>query len=126
MTGKPPGQEKNYGDFRNFRRLKRSPAKSDPTPRTIDAHPQVGHEAKREGDERQAKPDPPGPRPKMVIDDGCYGADNEANSEPSHLSLHKKIDVTMTVARERARAEKHDDTDDQHAKNCQEQEISTP
>jgi hypothetical protein len=125
IAGEPPGEKKDSGDLRDFRRLKCEGTESDPTARTVDAHSKVRHEAKRESDEGQAEPDPPRPLPEMVVDKGCHGADNEANAEPDHLSLYEKIDVTVTVARERTRAEKHDDADDQHAENCQEQKIGT-
>ena len=83
----------------------------------------MGDKTKRESNESQAKPDPPGSLPEMVIDQGRYRADHEADTEPNQLSLHEKIDVAMTVSRERAGAEKHDDADNEHAKNSQEQKI---
>ena len=125
ITREPPGEKKDHGDLRDFRRLKCDRTESNPTTRTVDAHSDVRHETKGESDEGQAEPDPPRPLPEMVVDQGRHRADNKADAEPDHLSLHEKIDVAVTVARERTGAEKHDDADDQHAENGQEQEIST-
>ena len=56
----------------------------------------------------------------MVVDQGCRSTYDEPETEPNRLSLHKKINVTMTVAGKGTRAEEHDDADDQHAQNGQE------
>ena len=60
----------------------------------------------------------------MVIDQRSHRADHKSDAEPNRLSLHEKINVSVTVPRKRAGAEKHDDADDQHSQHSQEQEIS--
>src|SRR5256885_1731042 len=81
-------------------------------------------ETKRKGDEREREPDPPGPQPEMVIDDRPDRADYEPDAEPDDLPFDEKIHVAVAVLRERARAEKHDDADDQHPQNGEEHEVS--
>src|SRR5205085_9719105 len=75
-------------------------------------------------DEREREPDPPRPQPEMVIDHRRHRADDETDAEPDRLAFHEEIHVAMAVLRERARAEKHDDADDQHPQHSQEQEVS--
>src|SRR2546430_5801980 len=81
-------------------------------------------ETKRERDESEPEPDPPGPQPEMIIDNSGDGADHESHAQPDRLAFHEKIHVAMAVLRERARAEKHDDADDQHPQDSQEQKVS--
>src|SRR4051812_11350920 len=83
------------------------------------------HETKRQRDEREREPDPPGSQPEMVIDDRRRRADDEADAEPGRLAFHEKIHVAMAVLRERACAEKHDNPDDEHPQDSEEQEVST-
>src|SRR5262245_8999951 len=61
----------------------------------------------------------------MVVDQSRRSTYDEPKTEPNCLSLHKKINVTMTVAGESTRAKEHDDANDQHAQNGQEQKIGT-
>jgi hypothetical protein len=73
------------------------------------------NKAKDQGDECDAKPQPPGALPKMVIHHRSQGAGNQPNSEPEPLALDKKVNVTVTVVGKGACAKKHHDTDDKQA-----------
>jgi hypothetical protein len=123
-SGEPGREKKDDGNLRDFGGLKRHRAQADPAPRTIDAHPEVRHETKRERNEGEAKPDPPGPQPEMVIDDGTNRADDKSHTQPDRLALDEKIHVAMAVFRKSARAGKHDDADGEHPQNSQAQKIS--
>ena len=56
----------------------------------------------------------------MVIDDRGHRADSEPHAQPDCLAFHEKIHVAVAVLRERARAEQHDDADDQHPQDSEE------
>ena len=49
---------------------------------------------------------------------------DEAHAEPDRLAFDEKINVVVAITRECARAEQHDDADDQHAKHCEKQDVS--
>ena len=49
---------------------------------------------------------------------------DETDPEPERLAFDEKINVAVTVARECAGAEKHDDADDQHRQHSEKQKIS--
>src|SRR5205085_12089154 len=67
-TGKPPRQEKDYGDLANLRWLKSQRSGADPPSRAIDAHAEMRYETKRECSECNNEPNPPGVLPKMIIE----------------------------------------------------------
>ncbi len=59
----------------------------------------------------------------MVINQRSNRAKGQPNTEPDRLAPDEKIDVPVTVARESARAKKHDDTDDEHAEHGEKQNV---
>lgn len=121
---KPGGQKKNGGDLGDFRRLKSDRTESDPAARAVDPHSQMGNETKREHSDGESEPEPPGPLPEMIIKERAEGTDPESHAQPDDLAFNEKINVAVAVPRERARAEKHHDPDDQHAENSQKQKVS--
>jgi hypothetical protein len=56
----------------------------------------------------------------VVVDQRNEDADDQSNPEPNRLSLDKKVNVSMAVARKGTRAEKHDDPDDEQSQHSQE------
>ena len=82
------------------------------------------HKTEGQGDDHQAKPDPPRPQPKVVIDEGGKDAGHQAHPEPERLAFNEKVNVVVTITRERARAEKHNDADYQHAEHSEKQDVS--
>ena len=115
VTGKPPGEEKYGGKFRNLRRLKTNRAEPDPAARAVDAHSEMRDETKDQRDGGDGQPDPPSPLPEMVIDHSARDANREAYSKPKRLMFEKKVRVAMTVLRKSAGAEKHYDADDEQS-----------
>src|SRR5437660_6303078 len=125
FTRRKPRRQKKYGgDLGDFRRLKGDRAEADPAARTIDPHSKMRNETKRKRREGESEPEPPRPLPEMVIEERSDRADREPHPEPDRLALNEKINVAMAVPRERARAEKHHDPDDEHAENSEEQKVS--
>src|SRR5438477_2140582 len=121
----PRRQKKDDSDLCDFRWLKRGRAERDPASRAVDSHSEMRDETKGERDEGERKPDPPSSQPEMVVDDGGRRANDESNADPDRLAFHEEIHVAVAVLRERARAEKHDDADDQHPQHSEKQEVST-
>ena len=124
ITREPPRQKKYRGKLRNLRRLETNRAEPDPPPRAVNAHSDVRNETKYERDRCDPKPQPPGPLPKMVIDQCCRDANSEPDSEPDRLVLEEKVRVAMAVLRKSAGAEKHHDADDEESQHRNEQEVS--
>src|SRR5713101_6066869 len=54
---KPRRQKKYGGDLGDFRRLKGDWAEAYPAPRTVDAHPEMRNETKRERGESESEPE---------------------------------------------------------------------
>ena len=82
------------------------------------------NKTEREGDQGDAKPNPPSALPKMIIQQGCCRTNHQPYGQPKSLTFDKKIDIAMAVACKRARAKKHDNADDKHAKHGDKQDIS--
>ena len=59
----------------------------------------------------------------MIIDQRGKDADHESNPEPNRLPFDEKINVSMAVTRKRARAEKHDDADDEQSQHGEKKDI---
>ena len=124
ITRKPSGEKKHRSDLRNLRGLKTELTEANPPARTVNAHSEMRNEAKRQRNECETKPKPPCPLPKMVIDERSDRADGQPDSEPNRLASDEEVNIAMTVARKGARAEKHDDADDEHAEHGQKQDVS--
>ena len=56
----------------------------------------------------------------MVVDQRNEDADHQSNPEPNRLPLDEKINVSMAIERKGARAEKHDDADNEQPQHSQE------
>jgi len=56
----------------------------------------------------------------VVVDQRNEDANYQSNPEPNRLPLDEKINISMTIARKGARAEQHDDTDDEQPQHSQE------
>jgi hypothetical protein len=115
VSRKPGGKKKDHGQLCHLGGLKSHQPNSDPAARTIDSHPDMRHVTERQHDYCEHKPKPPGSLPKVVVDKRRQSAEKKTNPNPSRLPLYEKIDVSMTGARKRARAEKHHDADDEQA-----------
>ena len=83
----------------------------------------MGHETKGQGTERKQEPQPPSVIPEMVVNQRRRDRYRQSDSKPERLAFDEEINVTMSIARKRAGAEKHDDADDQHRQHCQKKKI---
>ena len=120
----PVGEKENRRDLRDFRWLEGETGKPNPAARAIDAQTERRHETEDQRHDGQAKPDPPGACPEMIIGERGERADDQPNPEPHRLAFHEKVIVAMAVLRERAGAEEHDDADDQHREHGQRKDVS--
>jgi hypothetical protein len=55
----------------------------------------------------------------MVINQRGGDANGKTDAKPGGLAFDEEVNVTMTVARKRACAEKHDNADNEQAKHSQ-------
>ena len=79
--------------------------------------------AERQCDKRQREPQPPCALPKVIINHRGKDADCKPNPEPNRLPFDEKINVSMTVARKRARAKEHDNPDNEKSQHSEEKDI---
>ncbi len=59
----------------------------------------------------------------MIINQRGNDADRKPNSEPNRLPSDEKIDVSVAVARKRARAKKHDNPDNEKSQHGEKKDI---
>ena len=98
---------------------------SNPAARTVDAHAKMRNVTKRQRDQRQRKPKPPCPLPEVIVDQRSERADYKPDADPNRLALDKEINVPMAVTRKCARAEKHDDADDEQSQHSEKKNVCT-
>ena len=123
ITRKPEGEEEDGGELGKLGGLAGDAVKFEPAPGAIDLMPEGREKTKRQPDEREGKPDPPGALPEMVIDQGRGGAGGKANPEPHGVAAEEIIDVVMAVFREGAGAEKNHDADREQAEDSEKQDV---
>ena len=117
VTRKPPREKKDGRDLRDLGGLANAPCRSQTQRREpLMRIPICGTKQQASATSAETKPDPPGALPKMVIDQRARRCRRRSRRRARPPAFHEKVDVAMAVARERARAEKHDDADDQHAR----------
>src|SRR5438270_13623109 len=97
VTGEPPCQKKYGRDFRDFGWLKTHRPKSDPPPRTVDAHSDMRDVTTGQRDQCNAQPNPPRALPKMIINQRRCNAHDQPDAQPDGLSLEEKQSVAVTV-----------------------------
>src|SRR6266542_5143027 len=79
--------------------------------------------AGRQSDKRERKPKPPCPLPEVIVNQRSKRADDKAYPEPDRLPSYEKINVSMTVARKRTCAEKHDNANDEQSQHSKKKDI---
>src|SRR5207302_6362451 len=106
------------------RGLKTQRPERNPPTRTVKPHSDVRNEAQSQSNRGQAKPKPPCPLPKVVIDQCRHCTNDEPDYQPHRLAFHERVNVSVTFTGKSAGAKKHNDPDHQQPKNGDENEVS--